>query len=470
MKRVKPHSSLHLGKPCETREVDMVERARAKRKCTKDSDSCLVVVRRDDFEDTANGVGELATKKRSVGIKNSTQRAIHHKTRCKETFVSGQTQRRKGKVTASPKGKGKGKGKGKRKIQEMGTTTRTRLDLQTKELDSAGWMILGKNVRKLNLLVMSTAGDEFEMPRVDRAAYVFRVHSCKSVMSDRLEMPSSWRRVVSSVQGSEEPAGTHETEPGKSKGEELLAAGCRDGRPIVDSGSVVSTCPVDYATLVPTEKVNYSMNVESVLGESLRHYGIKRNVPFTNRTGGTMSVKFEVTDSKRAILSVHKGCGNGSMVVFTLDGRGKIINDKRCIEHVQQIVGTTPGFDTVYDRRAYVLDVDVNDGVGVNDGRRKSESDSEITFPVIRTGLWERALSQAQQDYERKRANHQDVHGENQNTFEQVKVQGTTKPCEPTSPTKPHIVLSVLGVRSASKPRALTEDTRNSWWTRNIFL
>ena len=39
------------------------------------------------------------------------------------------------------------------------------------------------------------------------------------------------------------------------------------------------------------------------------------------------------------------------------------VNDKKCIEQVQQIMGTTPGFDIVYDRGAYVLDVDVNDGM-----------------------------------------------------------------------------------------------------------
>ena len=38
----------------------------------------------------------------------------------------------------------------------------------------------------------------------------------------------------------------------------------------------------------------------------------------------------------------------------------------------------------MYDRGVYVLDVDVNDGVHVNDERRKSESDSGISFPVIR--------------------------------------------------------------------------------------
>ena len=45
------------------------------------------------------------------------------------------------------------------------------------------------------------------------------------------------------------------------------------------------------------EKSFYSINLEGVLGESLQHYGFKRTVPFI--------VNFEVTDTKRAILSVH---------------------------------------------------------------------------------------------------------------------------------------------------------------------
>ena len=87
----------------------------------------------------------------------------------------------------------------------------------------------------------------------------------------------------------------------------LLAVGCRDNRPLVDSGSVVSTCPVDYATSVPSGKVNCSMNLESVLGESTQHCVVKRNVRLANRKGGTMSVNFEVTVTQRAVLCVHKG-------------------------------------------------------------------------------------------------------------------------------------------------------------------
>ena len=93
----------------------MVEKTRAKVKCTKDSDSNPSVVSRDVLEDTAIGVGELATTKRSDGLNKSTQRAIHHKTRCKETFVNGQPQQRKGKVTTSPKEKEKEKEKFHRK-------------------------------------------------------------------------------------------------------------------------------------------------------------------------------------------------------------------------------------------------------------------------------------------------------------------------------------------------------------------
>ena len=96
---------------------------------------------------------------------------------------------------------------------------------------------------------------------------------------DSTELPSSSTRL--SV-GSEEPEGTHE-KIDQSTGELVFAVGCRADRPNVDSGSVVSTFSVENATSVPTEKVHYSVNLESVFGGSLQHYGIKRGVPFTNR-------------------------------------------------------------------------------------------------------------------------------------------------------------------------------------------
>ena len=153
----------------------------------------------------------------------------------------------------------------------------------------------------------------------------------------------------------------------------------------------------------------------------------------------------------------------------------KFVNDKSCIEQVQQIMETTPEFDIVYERGAYVLDVDVNDDVYVNDVRQKVESDSGSSFPVVCKEYWERALNQAQQDHERKQSIQQDVHRENQKTFEQVKVKVPPKPYTSprkrnVSPMRPHIVFSVHGLRFASRPRALTESTLHSWWTRNTFL
>ena len=74
---------------------------------------------------------------------------------------------------------------------------------------------------------------------------------------DSTELPSSSTSFFPGMQGSEERAGTHE-KPDQSTGEVQLAVVCRDDRPIVDSGTILSTCPVDCATSVPTEKVQYN--------------------------------------------------------------------------------------------------------------------------------------------------------------------------------------------------------------------
>ena len=109
----------------------------ATEKFTKDSDFNPSVVNSESLVDTAIGVGESSTKRPSVG----TGRAIHLRTRCKETFVNGQTRQRKGKVTASPRAKEKAKARARENIQEKGTTTRTRGELRMK-MDSAHWVIL----------------------------------------------------------------------------------------------------------------------------------------------------------------------------------------------------------------------------------------------------------------------------------------------------------------------------------------
>ena len=214
--------------------------------------------------------------------------------------------------------KGKGKGKGKRAHPGKGNHNND----QSGSPNEDGQRTLGDfdlKRQRVEFFGAVQENDDFETPRLDRAACVFCVQKCRSGMMDSTEVPSSSTRVFD---GSEEPAGTREKFD-QSTGEVLFAVGCRDDRPMVDSGSVVSTYPVDSATLVPTHKVHFSMNLESVFGESLQHYGIKRNVHFTNRTGSTMNVNFEVADTITCNFSVDKGCVNGSMIVFTPDGKGK---------------------------------------------------------------------------------------------------------------------------------------------------
>ena len=98
----------------------MVERARAKENCTKDSDSNPSVVSRDVLGDTAIGVRELATRNRSVDLNKSMQRTIQGKTHNQS--------------------KGKGIGKGKRKHPGTGNQNQ----------DQAGSPDEGTGQRKLD--------------------------------------------------------------------------------------------------------------------------------------------------------------------------------------------------------------------------------------------------------------------------------------------------------------------------------
>ena len=154
-----------------------------------------------------------------------------------------------GQGHSQPKGKGKGKGKGKRKNPVKENHNQD----QAGSPNEDGQRTLGDfGVKRQRVEFVGDVqeNDDFETHRLDRAAYVFCVQRCNGVTMDSPEMPSSSKRVS---HGSEEPAGNHEKFD-QSTGEVLFAVGCRDDRPIVDPGSVVSTCPVDYATSVPTEK------------------------------------------------------------------------------------------------------------------------------------------------------------------------------------------------------------------------
>ena len=177
-------------------------------KCTKDSGSNPSVVSRDVVEDTAVGVSELATKKRSVGLNRSIKRAIHHKTRCKETFREWTNSADKGPGHSQPKGKGN------HNQNQTGSP-----DEETEQRTLSDFGVKRQRVQ----VVGDVQGhdDGFEAPREDQAKCVFCVHSCENAMSEFLDVPSS--SGISGVRVIEEPAGTQELKPHRTTGEMLLA-------------------------------------------------------------------------------------------------------------------------------------------------------------------------------------------------------------------------------------------------------
>ena len=124
---------------------------------------------------------------------------------------------------------------------------------------------------------------------LDRATFVFCVRKCNSVSMDPTELPSSSTRVFWWEWG----ASGHSWKIWSVKGDRCFSP--LDVEMIDQLLTLEVLCPraqwIMRRQFRQREKVHYSMNLESVLGESLQHYGIKRNVPFTNRTGSTMNVK-----------------------------------------------------------------------------------------------------------------------------------------------------------------------------------
>ena len=147
--------------------------------------------------------------------------------------------------------KGKGKDKGKRKHPGTGNQNQDQAGSSDEEtgqhkLDDFGI----KRQRDEFVGDVPEHNDNFEVHKVDRAAFVFCVQKCTSGMTDWMELPSSSK---SGVQVSEEPAGTQKNFY-QSTGESLFAVGFLDDRPIVDSGSVVSTCPMGMRHQFPQRK------------------------------------------------------------------------------------------------------------------------------------------------------------------------------------------------------------------------
>ena len=96
----------------------------------------------------------------------------------------------KGQGHSQPKGKGKGKGKGKRKHPGKGNHNQDQAG-SPKEDGQRTLGDFGIKRQELNFVGDVQENDDFETPRLDRAAYVFCIQQCNSVTMDLTEMPSS---------------------------------------------------------------------------------------------------------------------------------------------------------------------------------------------------------------------------------------------------------------------------------------
>ena len=96
----------------------------------------------------------------------------------------------KGQGHSQPKAKDKGEGMGKRKYPGKGNHYQD----QAGSPNEGGQRTLGdfgSERQRVEFVGDVQENDDFEFPRLDRAAHVFCVQQCKSVMMDSTEVPSS---------------------------------------------------------------------------------------------------------------------------------------------------------------------------------------------------------------------------------------------------------------------------------------
>ena len=141
---------------------------------------------------------------------------------------------------------------------------------------------------------------------------------------------------------------------------------------MVDSGAFTSYCPEDYALEVPIEE-SPQLNLKSVLGEKIQHYGVRRNLGFENSKGEKYHHDFQVTDCMRPILSVRE-CNQRSELVCFGPHEKRIITDRRAIAKIEQILKQASGHQIVEEKGSYVLE-----------GSRKVVTEYMPVMPVVCT-------------------------------------------------------------------------------------
>ena len=167
-------------------------------------------------------------------------------------------------------------------------------------------------------------------------------------------------------------------------GSERLIYGCgnnQSGRPMVDSGAFTSCCPKNYAREVQIEKAP-PLNLKSVLGESIQHYGVRKNLEFSSSGGKEKYTHdFQVTDCIRPILSV-RACNQRAELVCFGPNEKRIITDSDAIAKIEAILRKASGHQIIGEKGSYVLE-----------GFRKEVTEYKPVMPVVREKTIQRGLS-----------------------------------------------------------------------------
>ena len=233
--------------------LERVVAQRAKEKSRKGSDCSPSVVNNESFGGYFKWCWRIGHKEAQCWLKQEYMKSNTSQDPLKRDIREWSNTSETGQGQSQPKGRSKGKGKGKKKHPRKGNHSQEKAGSPNED----GQRTIGDfGIKRQGVEFVGDVqeNDDFESP--------FGSSSLCFLRSEVQQCFNGSDRTAEFVDESlwwEWGASGHSWKI-QSTGEVLFAIGCRDDRPIVDSGSVVSKCPVDHATSVPTEKVQYSMN------------------------------------------------------------------------------------------------------------------------------------------------------------------------------------------------------------------
>ena len=163
---------------------------RAKGKFTKDSDFNPSVVNSESLVHICNRCWRIGSKEAQCWFEQEYMKSNPSQDPLQRDIRDWSNTSEKGQGHSQPKAKGKGEGMGKRKHPGKGNHNQD----QAGSPNEGGQRTLGdfgSERQRVEFVGDVQENDDFEFPRLDRAAHVFCVQQCKSVMMDSTEVPSS---------------------------------------------------------------------------------------------------------------------------------------------------------------------------------------------------------------------------------------------------------------------------------------